>query len=597
MEKGVRRFSLCSIILVALVASVALGGTTVVGLVPPPPPPPSIDDVIVTADPVWLPANGMSQSLITATVINGTPGADITVYFSIKSQPGGAVLTNTSYVIRSYSGANSNAYTELIAGVVVGKVTIEANCLGIKDTTHVDLVSEPKITNWYNDKTQNSALLLTINESECVYFSATADQPIDTWRWFVDGVNQAHNFNEFTYCGWAVNGTYKVKVNGTSAGTGDSNTVTWTVTVNDVMHPAQVTGLTNGTPTFTTVDLWWTANAEPDLIGYKVYQDGGLLATTAMPYYNVTGLAIDTTYTFDVSAYDDNGLEGAPATLIVTTPAYSAPIIIDWYNNETQDNALLVTIFESDCIYFNATADQPIDTWQWFVDGVDQAQNNDEFTNCWIVASDHVVAVNGTNANGTTNTVTWTVRVAPEDTEAPTVTNPNADPSSVPEDTDNEPLWGELTELSVVVTDASVITSVTIDLSSLGGNAAQPMTQVGASDVWTVSTNASIGTAGWNGSAYVSYLLQVTATDEYAQSNSSVSIELLVMKNGDVNEDGSVNFADVTYLANHVVGTPGFDGSLKQNLAEVNGDSSVNFADVTYLANHVVGTSGFELLK
>jgi hypothetical protein len=58
-----------------------------------------------------------------------------------------------------------------------------------------------------------------------------------------------------------------------------------------------------------------------------------------------------------------------------------------------------------------------------------------------------------------------------------------------------------------------------------------------------------------------------------------------------------VNFADVTYLANHVVGTPGFDGSMKETLGEVNGDTSVNFADVTYLANHVVGVIGFEPLK
>jgi hypothetical protein len=192
-------------------------------------------------------------------------------------------------------------------------------------------------------------------------------------------------------------------------------------------------------------------------------------------------------------------------------------------------------------------------------------------------------------------TVTTNVS-AIEDTEAPVVSNPSAEPYILPEDTDNEPLWGELSNLSVVITDESNITSVTTNLSAIGGSAVQAMTRIGSSDVWNGSKNASVGTVGWNGSAYVPHLLRVNATDEYGHSNTSVSIALMVMKNGDVNGDGSVNFVDVTYLANHLVGTPGY-GDMEDNIADVNGDSLVNFVDVTYLANHLVGTSGYGKLK
>ena len=204
------------------------------------------------------------------------------------------------------------------------------------------------------------------------------------------------------------------------------------------------------------------------------------------------------------------------------------------------------------------------------------------------------------------------VETIPEDTEAPVVTNPNASLSIIPDDTDNIPLpeatdpncWDwtytgkrwETSQLNVSVTDASNIVSVKINLSSLGGDAEQEMTNIPGTDIWTVITNASNSTAGWNGTAYVPYPLQVTATDEYANSNTAVSIPLTVMNNGDVNEDGSVNFADVTYLSNHVVGTPGYE-SIEDTVADVNGDGSVNFADVTYLSNHVVGTPGYEVLK
>ena len=108
----------------------------------------------------------------------------------------------------------------------------------------------PTITNWYNNKTKNNSTEITINESECVFFNATADQAIDVWSWFVNGTNQSHNLDNFSYCGWTVNGTYYVNVNGTNAN-GTSNAITWTVTVNDTTPPEIV----DHTPTGTNVPV------------------------------------------------------------------------------------------------------------------------------------------------------------------------------------------------------------------------------------------------------------------------------------------------------------------------------------------------------
>ncbi|HIC92398.1 MAG TPA: hypothetical protein EYP21_10145, partial [Syntrophaceae bacterium] len=63
---------------------------------------------------------------------------------------------------------------------------------------------------------------------------------------------------------------------------------------------------------------------------------------------------------------------------------------------------------------------------------------------------------------------------------------------------------------------------------------------------------------------------------------------------GDVNDDDAVNFADVTYLANHVMGTPGYE-TINEWASDVNGDDTIDFADVTYISNSVMGIPGYEL--
>ena len=191
------------------------------------------------------------------------------------------------------------------------------------------------------------------------------------------------------------------------------------------------------------------------------------------------------------------------------------------------------------------------------------------------------------------------VETKPEDSEAPVVTNANASPSIIPDDTDGVPLWGENSTLNVTVTDESTITSVTINLSAIGGSAVQAMTNTGG-DVWAVSTNASNETAGWNGTAYVPHQLQVNATDEYENSNTSVSIELTVMKNGDVQPydgDGEVDFThDALYLVRHTKGVPGYV-DIRDNIADVTGDGEVDFMhDALYLVRHTKGVPGYEIL-
>jgi hypothetical protein len=199
-----------------------------------------------------------------------------------------------------------------------------------------------------------------------------------------------------------------------------------------------------------------------------------------------------------------------------------------------------------------------------------------------------------------------------DDTE-PIVTNPSAAPLIIPDDTDNEPRWGELAELMVNVTDESELASVTVNLSAIGGGSKEPMGNglgvacmfnIGnytvESTLWTVynyTTNASAGTANWNETlgTYVPYCLPVNATDIYGNSNISVCIELTVMNNGDVDGDGDVSYSDAMYLYKWKVGEPGFD-TIHETIADVDGDGDVSYSDAMYLYKWKVGEPGFDVL-
>jgi hypothetical protein len=178
----------------------------------------------------------------------------------------------------------------------------------------------------------------------------------------------------------------------------------------------------------------------------------------------------------------------------------------------------------------------------------------------------------------------------------PQVTIPAANPPDIPEDTDFNPRWGETSQLNTTVIDESGIASVTINLSSIGGLPDHAMTRIPGTDIWTVTVNASAGTALIYNDSYLPHNLTIRATDIFENVNTSVSIPLTVILNGDVSENGDVSLYDTMNIRKYVIESPGFE-TINERVGEVSGNGAVSVFDSMFLSKHVFGEPGYEMLR
>ena len=380
-----------------------------------------------------------------------------------------------------------------------------------------------------------------------------------------------------------------------------------------------ITNLQNDAPTQQTVTLRWGCSVS-NIDHYTIYKRGMPLDITESQYYLVTNLTSGAAYTFGISATTTDGITGETTTLSVkTAAAYSGRNIVRIADDVAASHgnrvAVPIRIYnatEVACAGVKLTYNASVVT----VTGVTEGDftthlkfDDMHAADGWMVINTYIegtqltgdigvadvtfVAVGKAgdtspldmeilsmatqNGYSVPRTVSNGLFTVVRDTSPPIVIDPYAS-QLIPDDTDGVPSWGEIAMLSVTVTDEGDILSVTIDLSAIGGSPVQPMTPRG--DVWSVTTSASAGTPPQT------YELQVCATDSHGFSNMSESVELVVMRNGDVTGDGYVSYDDVTLLENYVTYSSQYAVS-SEFVADVTGDSVVDIADAMLLANYV----------
>jgi hypothetical protein len=99
----------------------------------------------------------------------------------------------------------------------------------------------------------------------------------------------------------------------------------------------------------------------------------------------------------------------------------AAPVIDSQANNVTNDDSTYIVINFSQCVYFNVTANESVDSWTWHADGADQSRDAPNITLCYTTWGYHNLTVNATNAAGSAGAAyrVWVIRERSDTLEEP----------------------------------------------------------------------------------------------------------------------------------------------------------------------------------
>ena len=136
----------------------------------------------------------------------------------------------------------------------------------------------------------------------------------------------------------------------------------------DTTAPSQVTGLSANAFSDTQIDLSWSAATDNiGVTGYNIYRDSSLLTTTASTSFSDTGLTASTVYSYQVSAFDAAGNEGA---LSSTTTATTNPPSDTTAPGQVTGLSSVATGETTIDLSWNANSEPDLDHYNIYRDGI-----------------------------------------------------------------------------------------------------------------------------------------------------------------------------------------------------------------------------------
>jgi PKD repeat protein len=388
---------------------------------------------------------------------------------------------------------------------------------------------------------------------------------------------------------YAKNGTYNVTLTVTD-NDGATNTNTTTATIADTEPTADFSPLPTSGQEPLTVNFTdkTTSHDGIEAWNWDFNNDGVIESTEQNPTYVYAEEGI---YTVSLTVTESDGDSDTvtKADYITVTKINSAPYAPD--NPSPSDGATDVSLDavlswtggDPDAdgtvtyhVYFGTSINLPLVAENLPENSYDPGTLDYSTGYYWqIVATDD----HGATAEGEV----WAFTTAAVPNEAPIVSNPSATPDTILNDNGRPRIPGtNISQLTVTVTDDTEIDTVTIDLSPIGGSDEAQMNKIPGTDRWTITTNAVEGINH-------DHDLIVTATDTSGNSDSSVSIQLTVLRRGDVDHDNDVDAEDALAIQEYIEGHAPSPGVFLGDVYPATGDNAVDLLDAEYIFVYAIG--------
>ncbi|MCK5018823.1 MAG: DUF2341 domain-containing protein [Candidatus Peribacteraceae bacterium] len=161
----------------------------------------------------------------TPTESDNTENVSLSDFY--MTDPDNNDFTPTSNSVYLIDLGISNSYTPSYDFLGVSRPQGTAVDIGAYETSFGQL---PNLTSWQNNDTSDSTLDISVDVLQSVLFNVTSNQTATGYTWKVDGVDQSHSYDNFSY-NWLGIGTKTVTVTTTSVN-GTSSAVQWNVIVN-----------------------------------------------------------------------------------------------------------------------------------------------------------------------------------------------------------------------------------------------------------------------------------------------------------------------------------------------------------------------------
>ena len=290
--------------------------------------PPTVCDVTAPSAPTNLTAGAPNPTTINLSWSPSTDNVAVTNYLVFRDTLPSPVasVVGTTFSDTGLTPLSSHSY-RVIAGDGAG------NLSGFSNTATASTPPDSTAPSSPTNLTGVGSNSTTINLS---WTASTDDVGVVGYNVFRDGgatpiaTVSATSYSD-TGLGIGSTHSYTVKAfDGSNNTSTASNTVTVSTQGNDSTPPTDPTGLTATGSSTTTIDLNWTASSDNFAVtGYKVFRDGGLteIATVTTTSFSDTGLAVNSTHSYQVSAFDGAGNQSGKSNTASATTQLAGALV------------------------------------------------------------------------------------------------------------------------------------------------------------------------------------------------------------------------------------------------------------------------------